>query len=300
MSDSSQAAALQYVSLGERAVAEPVGLPADTPVRSLDTAAVIGAGTMGVGIAMCFADAGIPVVVLDADPAALEKGLAAIRRSYESAVARQRIARADMDARLACIQPTLSYDDLRTVDIVVEAVFEDIAVKREVFARLDGVARPGAILATNTSYLDVSTIASFTHRPADVVGLHFFSPANVMRLLEIVRTPLTSPDVLMTAMALARRLRKVGVIVGGSDGFVGNRMLAQRTRETWFLLEEGALPRQVDRVRGRRPCRPGYRLAKQEGAGPPASSRSARQHAARQTVRGRPIWSEIGCGMVSL
>lgn len=246
--DSEQAAALRYAFFGEREVARPPGLAPDTPVRAVSSAAIVGAGTMGGGIAMAFANAGIPVTLMDGDAASLEKGMATIRRNYASAVSRQKLSQTDCDARLALIRPTLRVEDVSEADVVIEAVFEDAAVKRDVFGKIDAVAKPGAILATNTSYLDVETIASFTTRPQDVVGMHFFSPANVMRLLEVVRTSLAAPDVLMTAMALGRRLGKLPVLVGGTDGFVGNRMLAQRTREAYFLLEEGALPEQVDRV----------------------------------------------------
>lgn len=246
--DSEQAAALRYVFFGEREVARPPGLAPDTPARAVSSAAIVGAGTMGGGIAMAFANAGIPVTLLDGDAAALEKGMATIRRNYASAVSRQKLSQTDCDARLALICSTLSFADVSEADVVIEAVFEDAAVKRDVFGKIDAAAKPGAVLATNTSYLDVETIASFTTRPQDVVGMHFFSPANIMRLLEVVRTPLAAPDVLMTAMALGRRLGKLPVLVGGTDGFVGNRMLAQRTREAHFLLEEGALPEQVDRV----------------------------------------------------
>jgi 3-hydroxyacyl-CoA dehydrogenase len=203
---------------------------------------------MGGGIAMCFANAGIPVTLLESQAEALQRGLETIRRNYAATVARGALAQGQMDQRLALIRPTLAYEDLAQADLIVEAVFEDIAVKEKVFGRLDQVAKSGAILATNTSYLDVGTIADFTRRPQDVVGMHFFSPANVMRLLETVRAPKTQPDVLATVTKLGKRLGKVAVLVGGADGFVGNRMLAQRTREAWFLLEEGALPQQVDRA----------------------------------------------------
>jgi 3-hydroxyacyl-CoA dehydrogenase len=245
---SPQAAALRHAFLGEREVVKIPDLPPETPAREIAQAAVIGAGTMGGGIAMCFANAAIPVTLLEAQSEALQRGLEAIRRNYAAAVARGALAQAQMDQRLALIRPTLAYEDLAQADLIVEAVFEDLAVKQKVFGRLDQVAKPGAILATNTSYLDVGTIAEFTHRPQDVVGMHFFSPAHVMRLLENVRAPKTQPDVLATVMQLGKRLGKVAVLVGGADGFVGNRMLAQRTREAWFLLEEGALPQQVDRA----------------------------------------------------
>jgi 3-hydroxyacyl-CoA dehydrogenase len=243
-----QAAALRHAFLGEREVGKIPDLPAQVPLRQIEQAAVVGAGTMGGGIAMCFANAGIPVRLLEAQAENLERGLDAIRRNYAATVARGRLTQTQVDERLALIRPTLAYQDLAHADLIVEAVFEDIAVKEQVFRRLDEVAKPGAILATNTSYLDVGTIAEFTRRPQDVVGMHFFSPANVMKLLENVRAPKTQPDVLATVMKLGKRLGKVAVLVGGADGFVGNRMLAQRSREALFLLEEGALPQQVDRA----------------------------------------------------
>ena len=245
---SPQAAALRHAFLGEREVGRIADLPRQTPLREIAQAAVVGAGTMGGGIAMCFANAGIPVTLLEAEAGALERGLQAIRSNYGATVARGALAQTQMDQRLAMITPTLAYEDLSQADLIVEAVFEDIGVKETVFRRLDQVAKPGAILATNTSYLDVGVIADFTRRPHDVVGMHFFSPANVMKLLENVRAPQTQPDVLATVMQVGKRLGKVAVLVGGADGFVGNRMLAQRTREASFLLEEGALPQQVDRA----------------------------------------------------
>ncbi|MBS0326708.1 MAG: enoyl-CoA hydratase/isomerase family protein [Proteobacteria bacterium] len=245
---SEQAAALRYAFLAEREVAKLPGLGADAKPRAIHRAGVVGAGTMGAAIAMCFANAGLPVALLDVDAAGLARGLENIRRNYATSVARGSLAQAAMDERVGRIAATLDWDALREADVVVEAAFEDIDVKRQVFEALDAVARPGAVLATNTSYLDVATIAGFTTRPQDVVGMHFFSPANVMRLLEVVRTPRTAPAVLATAMRLGRALGKVAVPVMGSDGFVGNRMLMQRTRETFFLLEEGALPQDVDRA----------------------------------------------------
>jgi 3-hydroxyacyl-CoA dehydrogenase len=245
---SPQAAALRHAFLGERAVVRHPLLPAETPVREVKAAGVIGAGTMGSGIAISFANAGLPVTLVESDSQALERGVETIRRNWASSVARGKLTEAEMAQRMDLIRPTLSYDDLSGADLLIEAAFEDLAVKKEVFEKLDQVARAGAILATNTSYLDVATIGRFTRRPQDVVGMHFFSPAHVMRLLENVRTPETAPDVLATVMNLGKRLGKVAVLVGGCDGFVGNRMLAQRTREAYFLLEEGALPEQVDRA----------------------------------------------------
>ncbi|MGH8750660.1 MAG: 3-hydroxyacyl-CoA dehydrogenase NAD-binding domain-containing protein [Burkholderiales bacterium] len=241
-----QAAALRHAFLGERVVAKIPGLPADT--RAVKQAAVIGAGTMGAGIAMCFANAGIAVTLLEAQAEALEHGMSTIRQNYTASAARGGLTEKEMEQRLSSIHPTLSYEDLRSADLIIEAVFEDLQVKKQVFEKLDAAAKPGAILATNTSYLDVAAIAEFTRRPQDVVGMHFFSPAQVMKLLENVRAPKTAPDVLATVMKLGKTLGKVAVLVGGAHGFVGNRMLAQRTREAFFLLEEGALPQQVDKV----------------------------------------------------
>lgn len=243
---SAQAAALRNAFLGEREVARVPGLAADVRAREIVQVAVLGAGTMGSGIAMCFANAGFSVLLKEVEALALERGMATIRKNYQASVSRGTLSPQDMQRRLECIQPTLDWQALAEVDLVVEAVFEDLDVKRQVFEQLDAIARPGAILATNTSYLDVAQIAGFTRRPQDVVGMHFFSPANVMRLLENVRTDRTAPDVLATVMQLGKKLGKIAVLVGGCDGFVGNRMLAQRTREAWFLLEEGALPQQVD------------------------------------------------------
>ncbi|HEY2842230.1 MAG TPA: 3-hydroxyacyl-CoA dehydrogenase NAD-binding domain-containing protein [Bryobacteraceae bacterium] len=245
---SPQAAALRHAFFGERTVARHPSLPAETPVREVRSAGIIGAGTMGSGIAMCFANAGLPVTLLESDGEALERGVETIRRNWASSVARGRMTEAQLAQRMDLIRPTLSYDDLSGADLLIEAAFEDLAVKKQVFEKMDQVARAGAILATNTSYLDVATIAGFTRRPQDVVGMHFFSPAHVMKLVENVRTPETAADVLATVMKLGKKLGKVAVLVGGCDGFVGNRMLAQRTREAYFLLEEGALPEQVDRA----------------------------------------------------
>lgn len=245
---SPQAAALRYAFVSEREVAKVPWLGSDVQPREVRRAGVIGAGTMGGGIAMCFANAGFPVTLLDADVAGLARRIENIRRNYSASVARGRLAQAAMDERMGRITATVEWSALRDADLIVEAAYEDIDVKRQVFERLDAVAKPGAVLATNTSYLDVGIIAGFTHRSQDVVGMHFFSPANVMRLLENVRAPKTAPDVLATAMRVGRSLGKVAVAVRGSDGFVGNRMLMQRTRETFFLLEEGALPQDVDRA----------------------------------------------------
>lgn len=246
--ESSQAKALRHAFFVEREASRPPGFVADAPTRDIATVAVVGAGTMGTGIAICFADAGIPVKLLESNEANLQRGLEKIRQHYDGAVKRGRVDRKTADQRLSLIQPTLMYEDLATADLVIEAAFEDIAVKEEVFRRLDAIVRDGAILASNTSYLDLNRIASFTRRPQDVVGMHFFSPANVMRLLEVVRGEQTAQDVLATAIKVGRSIGKTPVLCGACDGFIGNRMLARRTREAYFLLEEGATPWQVDRV----------------------------------------------------
>jgi 3-hydroxyacyl-CoA dehydrogenase len=245
---SPQAAAQRHVFFGEREVAKIPGLPEGTRTRDIALVAVLGAGTMGGGIAMCFVNAGIPVVLLETSDENLQRGLATISKNYARTVAKGNLAQAEMDRRMALIRPTLSYDDLKNADLVIEAVFEEMSVKHEVFARLDKVCKPGAIMASNTSYLDIDTIAAATTRPQDVLGMHFFSPANVMRLLENVRGAKTSPEVYATAMKVGKDIGKVAVLVGVCDGFVGNRMLAKRTRESYFMLEEGATPQQIDKV----------------------------------------------------
>jgi 3-hydroxyacyl-CoA dehydrogenase len=245
---SPESKALRHLFFAERQVAKIPDVPEDTPTRPIKSAAVIGAGTMGGGIAMNFVNAGIPVKVVEVAQEALDKGLGVVRKNYAATVAKGRLSQEAMDQRMALLHGVLSYDDLKDVDIVIEAVFEDMALKKQVFEKLDAAAKPGAILATNTSTLDVNEIAAVTKRPQDVVGLHFFSPANVMKLLEVVRAGKTAPDTLATAMKLARTIKKVGVVAGVCDGFIGNRMLHAYFREAGFLLEEGALPQQVDRV----------------------------------------------------
>jgi 3-hydroxyacyl-CoA dehydrogenase len=240
--------ALRHAFFGERAAAKIDDVPADTPTRPIRTAAVVGAGTMGGGIAMNFANAGIPVVVLETSADALERGLAVIRRNYENSARKGKLAQPELERRLAAITGTMDYAAIGAADIVIEAVFEQMDVKAKVFGQLDAVMKPGAILATNTSTLDVDRIAAVTARPGDVVGLHFFSPANVMKLLEVVRGASTSKDVLATVMKLAKTIRKTAVVSGVCDGFIGNRMLEQYSRQAGFLLEEGALPAQVDRA----------------------------------------------------
>lgn len=240
--------ALRHAFFGERAASKIPDVPADTPLRSIQSAAVIGAGTMGGGIAMNFANAGIPVKLLETKQEALDKGLATIRKNYENTLKKGKLTQEQLDKRMGLISSTLSYDDIGQADIVIEAVFEDMGVKEAVFKKLDEVMKPGAILASNTSTLDVDKIASFTKRPQDVIGTHFFSPANVMKLLEIVRGEKTAKDVLATTLALAKTIRKTGVVSGVCDGFIGNRMVEQYIRQAGFLLEEGCLPEQVDKA----------------------------------------------------
>lgn len=240
--------ALRHVFGAERTAAKLEGLPADTPTRDIRKIGMIGAGTMGGGIAMAFVDAGLPVVLLETSQAALDKGLDTIRRNYQNSVKKSKLSPAQFDQRMNAITPTLTYDDLHDCDLVIEAVFEHMDVKKQVFEALDAVAKPGAILASNTSALNLNHIAAFTKRPQDVVGLHFFSPANLMRLLEVVRGEHTAPDVMATAMALAKRIRKVAVVSGVCDGFIGNRMLARYGAAANDLLNSGALPQQVDRA----------------------------------------------------
>jgi 3-hydroxyacyl-CoA dehydrogenase len=246
--DSTQSKAQRHVFFAEREVVRIPGLPDDLPIRDIKTVGILGAGTMGGGIAMCFANAGIPVVLLDVKQEFIDKGLSIITKNYANTVAKGNMKQEFMDKSLSLIKPTLSYDDLKNVDLVIEAVFEDMAVKKEVFAKLDAVCKPGAILASNTSYLNIDEIATATKRPQDVVGTHFFSPANQMRLLENVRGAKTAADVQATVMKVGKRIGKVPVMVGVCDGFVGNRMLGKRSRECGFMLEEGALPWQIDKV----------------------------------------------------
>jgi 3-hydroxyacyl-CoA dehydrogenase len=245
---SEQSKALIHIFFGEREVGRVPDIPKDTPTLSVKSAAVVGAGTMGGGIAMVFANAGLPVLLKDSEQTALDRGLATIRKNYLSSVKRGRLTRQFVDQRLELIRPTLLYDDFGKVDMVVEAVFEGMALKKQVFSQLDRVCTKGAILATNTSTLDIDEIASATSRPEAVVGTHFFSPANVMRLLEIVRGKATSREVIATCMQFSRQLGKVGVLVGNCRGFVGNRMFHHYVRESVFLVEEGASPEFVDKA----------------------------------------------------
>jgi 3-hydroxyacyl-CoA dehydrogenase len=245
---SEQSKALIHVFFGEREVAKIPDVPKETPQIPVKRAAVIGAGTMGGGIAMNFANAGIPVLLKEADQAALDRGLATIRKNYANSVAKGRFTQEVMDQRMALIHPTLTYEGFGDADMIVEAVFEGMALKKEVFGELDHIAKTGAILASNTSTLSIDEIALATSRPHMVIGTHFFSPANVMRLLEIVRGRETSKEVIATSMAIAKKLGKLGVLVGNCRGFVGNRMFHPYRREAQFLVEEGASPEQVDKA----------------------------------------------------
>jgi 3-hydroxyacyl-CoA dehydrogenase len=240
--------ALRHIFFAERAASKVAGVPANTPTRNIANVGVIGAGTMGGGITMNFLNAGIPVTLLEVNAAALEKGVATIRRNYEGSAKKGKLAPEDLEKRMGLLKQTTSYKDLQNADLIIEAVFEEMGVKEKVFRELDTVARPGAILATNTSTLDVNQIANFTRRPGDVVGLHFFSPANVMRLLEVVRGDATAKDVLATVMGLAKKIRKLGVVAGVCDGFIGNRMIHQYFAQSMALIEAGCLPAQVDKA----------------------------------------------------
>ncbi len=245
---SDQAKAQRHVFFAEREVAKIPDVPKDTPTLAVETAAVIGSGTMGGGIAMNFANAGLPVTVFEVSRDALDKGMATIRKNYAATVSKGRLAQAEMDRRMSLISPTLSYDDLAQADLVVEAVFEEMDLKKRIFGTLDATCKAEAILATNTSTLDVNEIATATNRPEKVIGTHFFSPANVMRLMENVRGQATSAETVATIMKLSKQLGKVGVLVGVCDGFVGNRMLFAYRRQAEFLLEEGVLPQQLDKA----------------------------------------------------
>ena len=245
---SAESRALRHLFLAERAAAKIPDVPADTPQRDIRSVAVVGAGTMGGGIAMNFLNAGMPVKLLEAKPDALERGIATIRKNYEAQIKKGKLTADKLEQRMALLSSTLRYADLQDADLVIEAVFEDMGVKESVFRELDRVMKPGAILASNTSTLDLNRIAACTRRPQDVVGLHFFSPANVMKLLEVVRGQQTAKDVMATVMAVAKKIRKTAVVSGVCDGFIGNRMVEQYIRQAGFLLDEGCTPQQVDRA----------------------------------------------------
>jgi 3-hydroxyacyl-CoA dehydrogenase len=240
--------ALRHAFFGERAAGKIADIPDGTPTKKIDKVAVIGAGTMGGGIAMNFVNAGIPVTILEMKQEALDRGVGVIRKNYENSMKKGKLTEAKLNERMGLLKTTVSYDDIKDADLVIEAVFEELGVKETVFKKLDEVMKPGAILASNTSTLDVDKIAAFTKRPEDVVGMHFFSPANVMKLLEIVRGKKTSKEVLATVMQVSKKIKKTGVVSGVCDGFIGNRMIEQYSRQAGFLLEEGALPQQVDKA----------------------------------------------------
>ena len=244
----SQAKAQQYFFFAERKAAKIENIPDDTKPRDISKVGVIGAGTMGGGISMNFLSAGIPVTIVEMQQDALDRGTGIMRRNYEATAAKGRMTADQVEQAMGLLTPTLDMADLADCDLIIEAVFEQMEVKKEIFMKLDAIAKPGAILASNTSYLDIDEIAAVTKRPEDVVGLHFFSPANVMKLLEVVRGQRTAPDVLVTAMQLAKRIRKVAVVAGVCYGFIGNRMLIPRQMQAMQLLLEGATPEQVDRV----------------------------------------------------
>jgi 3-hydroxyacyl-CoA dehydrogenase len=243
---SPESAALRHIFQAERAASHINGMPESVATRPINRVGVVGAGTMGGGIAMSFINAGLPVTLLETTQEALDRGLANMRRNYQGALRKGSLTEARLEQRLALITPTLEYEALRAADLVVEAVFEDLEVKRKVFERLDRVVKRGAILASNTSTLNLDVIAQFTTRPRDVIGLHFFSPANVMRLLEVVRGAETANDTLATAMALAKKIGKIAVVAGVCDGFIGNRMVARYGMAAHDLLVAGALPEQID------------------------------------------------------
>lgn len=245
---SPESSALRHLFMAERAASKVPDVEADTPQRAIKAVGVIGAGTMGGGISMNFLNAGIPVKLLEMKQEALDRGLATIRKNYEAQVKKGKLKQDKYEERMALLTTTLDYADLKDADLIIEAVFEELGVKEKVFRQLDEVAKPGAILASNTSTLDVDRIAAFTKRPQDVVGMHFFSPANVMKLLEVVRGAKTGKDVLATVMALAKKIRKTAVVSGVCDGFIGNRMIEQYSRQAGFLLDEGCTPQQVDRA----------------------------------------------------
>lgn len=240
--------ALRHLFMAERATTKIADIPSDTPVRAIQKVGVIGAGTMGGGISMNFLNAGIPVTILETKQEALDRGVATIRKNYEAQVKKGRLKEDKFAQRMALLSTTLAYDDLKDCDLIIEAVFEELGVKEAVFKQLDAVAKPGAILASNTSTLDVDKIAAFTQRPQDVVGMHFFSPANIMKLLEVVRGKATAKDVMATVMQIAKKIKKTAVVSGVCDGFIGNRMIEQYSRQAGFLLDEGASPEQVDKA----------------------------------------------------
>ena len=243
-----EATALRHAFFAERAASKIPDVPSTTPLRDINSIAVIGAGTMGGGITMNFLNAGIPVVLLEMKQDALDRGVATIRKNYENTVKKGKLTAEKAGQRMSLLKPTLVYEDIANADLAIEAVFEDMDIKQQVFEKLDSVMKAGAILASNTSTLDLNRIARFTKRPQDVVGMHFFSPANVMKLLEVVRGADTARDVLATVMQLAKKIKKTAVVSGVCDGFIGNRMIEQYSRQAMFLLDEGASVEQIDRA----------------------------------------------------
>ncbi len=244
----SQSAAQRYAFFAEREVAKIPDVPADTPQIPINKVGIVGAGTMGGGIAMNCANVGIPVLIMEVNQQLLDKGLGICRKNYENTAAKGRITKEDVEKRMSLIKGTLTLDDFKDVDLVIEAVYENMDLKKEIFAKLDKICKPGAVLASNTSALNIDQIASATKRPESVIGLHFFSPANVMRLLEVVRGTKTAKNVIATSMAFGKRIQKIAVLVGVCQGFVGNRMLYERSRETQKLILEAGSPQQIDKV----------------------------------------------------
>ncbi|RZM22166.1 MAG: 3-hydroxyacyl-CoA dehydrogenase, partial [Sphingomonas sp.] len=243
-----QSAAQRHIFFAERQAAKIDDVPADTKLREIKRVGVIGAGTMGGGISMNFLSAGIPVTIVEMQQDALDRGTGVVRKNYEATAAKGRMKPEQVEQAMGALKPTLDFADLAECDLIIEAVYETMEVKKEIFTKLDAIAKPGAILASNTSYLDIDAIAACTKRPQDVVGMHFFSPANVMKLLEVVRGDKTADDVLATVMALAKKIKKVAVVAGVTYGFIGNRMLMPRQVEATKLLLEGASPEQIDKV----------------------------------------------------
>jgi 3-hydroxyacyl-CoA dehydrogenase len=302
--------ALRHAFTGERAASKIPDVPDDTPTRKIASVGVIGAGTMGGGITMNFLNAGIPVTILEMKQEALDKGIATIRKNYENSMKKGKLTQEKLDQRMGMLKGTLSYDDFKDADLIIEAVFEEIGVKEAVFKTLDAVAKPGAILASNTSTLDVNKIANFTKRPQDVVGMHFFSPANVMKLLEVVRGAATAKDVMATVMQVAKKIKKTAVVSGVCDGFIGNRMIEHYGRVAGFLLEEGATPAQVDKALEKvghghgpvphgRPRRQRHRLGDPQAPLRREALDPLRQ-VRRQALRAGPLRAEDRQGLVPL
>ena len=301
---------LRHLFTAERAASKIPDVPEDTPKREIQSVAVIGAGTMGGGISMNFLNAGIPVKILEMKQEALDRGIATIRKNYEAQVKKGKLKQDKYEQRMSLLSTTLSYDEIGSADLVIEAVFEEIGVKEAVFKELDRVMKPGAILASNTSTLDVNKIANFTKRPQDVVGMHFFSPANVMKLLEVVRGDATAKDVLATVMAISKKIKKTAVVSGVCDGFIGNRMIEQYGRQGGFLLDEGCTPEQVDKaiekfgirhgpVPHGRSGRQRHRLGDPQAPLPGKAGHEVQQDR-RPAVRERPLRPEGGQGLVRL